>query len=163
MSAPAPPPPLSKEEFEKEKKAVIAVCNTIVGTLATSGPEGRAALMTTLAPKGSATHARWNLGKGFEYESFPDELADRPKWDTPPNTIEEAMDGEPTVMIDRDLAMVWSPFYFKVKGKLTHVGTNVFTLLKARWDSDGEKTWKVTGICDTARNPTEEERQRLDN
>lgn len=84
-------------------------------------------------------------------------------WSNPGKHNEE-IDGEPTVLIDHDLAMVWTPFWFRVYGEISHVGTNLFNLIKVYEDGgeSGKWEWKVVMASDTARLPTDEERKRLD-
>ena len=74
--------------------------------------------------------------------------------------------GEPTVLVDHDLAMVWTPYWVRVQDKITHVGTNCFTLLKGRWPegttgTEEEMEWKICGITDTGRLPSEEDLRRI--
>jgi hypothetical protein len=51
-----------------------------------------------------------------------------------------------------NLATVWAPFRAKINGIVDHVGVELFVLHKL----DGE--WKVTGLADSCRVPTEEEK-----
>lgn len=53
------------------------------------------------------------------------------------------------------LAAVWAPFRAKINGVVDHVGVELFVLHKL----NGE--WKVTGLADSSRRPTEEERLSL--
>lgn len=70
--------------------------------------------------------------------------------------IEERIwDPEVKVSEDGDLACVWAPFRAKINGQVHHVGVEVFVLHKV----DGE--WKVTGMADSCRYPTEEEKVSL--
>lgn len=84
-----------------------------------------------------------------------------------PGKHNEEIDGDATVLVDHDLAMVWTPFWFRTNGELSHVGTNCFHLLKVYQDGqetteNGKWEWKVVMACDTARAPTDEDRKRLD-
>ena len=47
------------------------------------------------------------------------------------------------IQIDEALAIDWTPYEFYVNQKLSHQGTNVFTLTKT------ENTWKIFAIIDT--------------
>jgi len=51
----------------------------------------------------------------------------------------EAFDGEPTVLVAGDVAMVWAPYVFHVDGELSHTGIDVFNLLRT------EDGWKIAG------------------
>jgi hypothetical protein len=50
-----------------------------------------------------------------------------------------------------NLAAVWAPFRAKINGVVDHVGVELFVLHKL----NGQ--WKVTGLADSCRLPTEEE------
>ncbi|GES61824.1 hypothetical protein P170DRAFT_349791 [Aspergillus terreus] len=54
-----------------------------------------------------------------------------------------------------DLAMVWAPFRGKINGVVDHVGVELFILHKF----NGQ--WKVTGLADSCRRPTDKETQML--
>lgn len=104
------------------------------------------------------------INKGFEYEQFPDDFAGRVPWDSiEAGELEEGLDGEPTILIDRDLAMAWTPYWVTRNNTLSHLGTNCFTLIKAAWDENSPQKveWKICGMTDTARPPTDEDRTRL--
>jgi len=54
------------------------------------------------------------------------------------------------VRVDEDLAVVWTPFEFRKDGKLSHEGTNCFSLVKG---CEGERSgeWLICGVSDTLR------------
>lgn len=47
------------------------------------------------------------------------------------------------IMIDGSMAHAWTPYEFYVNGKMSHSGTNSFTLLKEKGQ------WKIVHIIDT--------------
>lgn len=47
------------------------------------------------------------------------------------------------INIDDALAVAWTPYEFYVNDKLSHFGTNVFTLVKI------DNNWKIVSIIDT--------------
>lgn len=49
------------------------------------------------------------------------------------------------IQIDNSMAQVWTPYEFYIDGKLSHIGTNSFTLLLEN------NIWKVVHIIDTRR------------
>ncbi|KAL1878865.1 hypothetical protein Plec18167_004160 [Paecilomyces lecythidis] len=146
-----------------ERQAVLDVCLQLLSSLKTPGAAGRDMFLATLAPKGTACHARTMLNGDFQHETFPYEFADRIPWDSiTENELLEDLDGEPTVLIDHDLAMAWVPFVFTRDGAITHVGTGVYTLIKNAWDPEPQKEeWKICGMTDTGRRPSEEDIKRL--
>lgn len=68
---------------------------------------------------------------------------------------ERIWDPEVKVYEAGNLAAVWAPFRAKVDGVLDHVGVELFVLHKI----NGE--WKVTGLADSCRSPTDEEKSVL--
>ncbi|PYI30951.1 hypothetical protein BP00DRAFT_345101 [Aspergillus indologenus CBS 114.80] len=65
---------------------------------------------------------------------------------------ERIWDPEVKVYPSGSLAAVWAPFRAKVNGAVHHVGVELFILHKVN------NTWKVTGVADSCREPTEEEK-----
>ncbi|KAL4809955.1 hypothetical protein BDV18DRAFT_156328 [Aspergillus unguis] len=68
---------------------------------------------------------------------------------------ERIWDPEVKVYEAGNLAAVWAPFRAKVNGVVNHVGVELFILHKL----NGK--WKVTGLADSCRRPTEEEKVLL--
>ncbi|KAL4796209.1 hypothetical protein BDV19DRAFT_83400 [Aspergillus venezuelensis] len=54
-----------------------------------------------------------------------------------------------------NMAAVWAPFRAKVNGVVNHVGVELFILHKV------QGRWKVTGLADSCRRPTEDEKVLL--
>ncbi|MES2862578.1 MAG: nuclear transport factor 2 family protein [Bacteroidota bacterium] len=53
------------------------------------------------------------------------------------------------IQIDGSMAQVWTPYEFYVNEKLSHIGTNSFTLLLEN-NPEGSR-WKIVHIIDTRR------------
>ncbi|KAL4878621.1 hypothetical protein BJY04DRAFT_195191 [Aspergillus karnatakaensis] len=68
---------------------------------------------------------------------------------------ERIWDPEVKVYEAGNLAAVWAPFRAKVDGVVDHVGVELFILHKLNG------RWKVTGLADSCRRPTEEEKTLL--
>ncbi|KAJ5621510.1 hypothetical protein N7528_006293 [Penicillium herquei] len=64
---------------------------------------------------------------------------------------ERIWDPEVKIQEGSNLAAVWASFRAKVNGVVDHVGVEIFILHKIQ----GE--WKVTGLADSCRKPTEDE------
>ncbi len=60
-----------------------------------------------------------------------------------PNTTLEERLLSYQINIDEALAIAWTPYEFYINGKLSHFGTNVFTLIKT------DTSWKIVSIIDT--------------
>jgi len=65
---------------------------------------------------------------------------------------ERIWDPEVKVYEAGNLAAVWAPFRAKINGTVDHVGVELFILHRL----NGE--WKVTGLADSCRRPTEDEK-----
>lgn len=157
-------------ELSRDGQAALAVCKKALDSLTIRGPEGRAQFVSTLALGGQVCHARPSQDPAvpsrlITYEKNEEEFPNRIAWDSG-DTLEEGIDDgeggrEVVVLVDHDIAMVWTPFWFRRNGALTSVGTNCFTLVKHPLDATGSEGWKIVGMTDTGRLPSEEERQRL--
>ena len=53
------------------------------------------------------------------------------------------------IQIDNSMAQVWTPYEFYIDGKLSHIGTNSFTLLLEK--TPETSGWKIVHIIDTRR------------
>jgi Putative lumazine-binding len=50
---------------------------------------------------------------------------------------------DPTVMVHKTIAMVWTPYDFYIDGQFSHCGIDCFTLVKT------EEGWKISGVVFT--------------
>lgn len=162
-----------KQDLSSDGQAVLALCKKLLATLLIKGAEGKAQFISTISPRGQACHARPSREAGvpspvISFENNESEFPNRIPWDTT-DAMEEGIDDgeggrEVVVLVDHDIAMVWTPYWFKTNGVLTHVGTNCFTLAKFPAGKKGEgevEGWKIVGMTDTGRYPSEEEKERL--
>ncbi|KAJ7203061.1 hypothetical protein GGX14DRAFT_652505 [Mycena pura] len=65
----------------------------------------------------------------------------------PSREMAEPITGDPVVLVDREIAMAWTPYEFLVDGTLDHVGTDIWSLVK----QDGR--WLITGLVDNSHKP----------
>lgn len=157
-------------DLSPDTQAALAVVEACLTSLKIGGDQGRAQFVSTMHPQGRMSHARYYQGKPVFFHDLPHELADYvgPAWEGGV-VFEECIDGEPVVMVDHDLAMIWTPFWVRVDGVLASVGTNCFSLLKitsgdgteppkGEWGSpECNWVWKITVLNDTGRSPTSAE------
>jgi hypothetical protein len=175
----------AQDSHQVDEKLVLAVVEKCLGSLEIGGAQGREVFLSTMAPFITACHSRAGLFPSgltaeqlsqppytqpkIQHEVSAEGFASRMKWDTwKPGDMREGVDGKATVMIDHDLAMVWCPFWFLNCGKITHVGTNCFTLLRGSWNEptggepgEAKVEWKIVGMTDTGRLPTKQDLSRL--
>ncbi|KAF9888157.1 hypothetical protein FE257_009294 [Aspergillus nanangensis] len=136
-------PPSSSPEVD----AIIAVTNGFLRALSAKSPVEfdkyciHAGGMS-LWPPAPLTPRFCTIGVFVQHISKVEDEIDERIWD-------------PEVKVSElgDLAAVWAPFRAKVNGVLDHVGVELFVLHKL------EGRWKVTGLADSCRWPTEEERE----
>ena len=145
---------VSAEEYEI--KQIIAVARGFLSALSTKSRAGfnkhciRAGGMSLSPPSSPLLSPSSAAGTGIRFctlgtfvehiSSLRDNITER-FWD-------------PQVKIDdaRDFAAVWAPFRAQVNGVVDHVGVELFVLHRI----DGH--WKVTGLADSCRFPSDEER-----
>ena len=53
--------------------------------------------------------------------------------------VREAFDGQPTILIDGDVGIVWTAYTFEVDGEPSHIGVDAFTLIRT------EEGWRIAG------------------
>lgn len=94
----------------------------------------------SLSPPAPTALRFCTIGSFIEYVATLTDDIDERIWD-PEVKVHEA----------GNLATVWAPFRAKINGVVDHVGVELFVLHKL----NGE--WKVTGLADSCRRPTEEE------
>lgn len=142
-----------------------------------SEPDGPDRFLSTVAPGFRACRARpsqhplWSP-QTISNEKKEGEVPNRIRWesedDKPDDKPEEGIDNAKggrlvVVLVDHNIAMVWRPYWLKRNGRVTHVGTYCFTLAKHPTDTSGNNMeWKVVGLTDTRRPPSEEDRKRLE-
>jgi hypothetical protein len=96
-------------------------------------------MLALVLSSGSATLVR-NDGPIF---TTPQGVVDRIPFDYPP----EIISAQPTVLVDREIAMAWNSYEFYFDGVVHHVGTHIWSLL----NQDGK--WVISGLADNSRVP----------
>lgn len=93
----------------------------------------------TVLPGAAFANVRETDGKAeVRHFSMAQSLSQRA---TDQRTLRESIVGEPTVLIEGDIATVWCKYEFHVDGKLSHTGIDSFSLFRT---PDG---WRVAGGC----------------
>jgi hypothetical protein len=129
-----------------EIEAIIAVTQGFLAALSTKSRVDfekhcvRAGGMS-LSPPSPIAPRFCTIGSFIEHVATLKDEIDERIWD-PEVKVHEA----------GNLATVWAPFRAKINGVVDHVGVELFVLHKF----NGE--WKVTGLADSCRRPTEEEK-----
>ncbi|HJP76011.1 MAG TPA: nuclear transport factor 2 family protein [Pseudonocardiaceae bacterium] len=123
------------DDAGNERQAVLDTVHAFLDTIPRKDVEGMRAL---LVPGGSIVRSRDGETICTPMMEFPDLMPARPG-------AREELFYRPTVLIDDDIAMVWTRYDFLVDGELHHWGTNIFSLLKR----DGR--WRLSAIADNGR------------
>lgn len=137
--------PALEHGLSEEAQAIIAVTQGFLTALNTKSRVDfekhciRAGGMS-LAPPSPTALRFCTIGSFIEHVATLKDDIDERIWD-PEVKVHEA----------GNLATVWAPFRAKINGVVDHVGVELFVLHKL----NGE--WKVTGLADSCRLPTEEE------
>lgn len=121
---------------DADAAAVLAPVNALFAALAAR--DGQAVLAQTL-PQGRATavDAGGQL-RPMSWQEFAAGLKPGPE------RLEEQLT-DPAIDVDGDIAMVWSPYVFRINGQLRHCGTDHFDLVRV----DGH--WKLLNATWTQR------------
>jgi hypothetical protein len=136
LASPAPPPP-STRGLDADP-SVVAVMTPIKALLAGVAAHDSAAVLAVIRPEGTATVAVEKPDGSFllRHPSWADFVAGvKPG----PERLEPRLK-EPTVKVDGDIAMAWTPYVFWIDGKVHHCGTNHFDLVR---ENGG---WKILNV-----------------
>lgn len=130
---------ISIMEIEKnvlsDEESVLKTVKTFLGGIQA---RSKSDMLNSILPTGSACLLRDNKPITITLPA----VIDRTPFDTT-QVLDETMH-DPHVLIDQNIAMVWAPYKFFVDGKLDHVGTNIFTMLKQ------EGKWVISGVADNS-------------
>ncbi|KAJ7641819.1 hypothetical protein FB45DRAFT_739250 [Roridomyces roridus] len=61
-----------------------------------------------------------------------------------PKEMSEILSAKPTIFVDRDIAMAWTPYEFYIDNVLDHEGTNIWSFAR----QDGR--WFISGLADNS-------------
>ncbi|KAJ7641813.1 hypothetical protein FB45DRAFT_901073 [Roridomyces roridus] len=125
--------------FSEEQLAVLAVAEKF---LAGIGARDKESMLAQILPSGGATLLR----NGAPIFTTLGGVVERIPFDHP-KEISEIISGQPTIFVDRDLAMAWTPYEFYIDNVLDHEGTDIWSFAK----QDGR--WFVSGVADNSHKP----------
>ncbi|KAJ7227600.1 hypothetical protein B0H12DRAFT_1240514 [Mycena haematopus] len=128
--------------FTDDQVAVIAVAEKFLGGIAARDKEG---MLSLILPSGGATLIRNDTPLFMNLT----DVVERIPFDHP-QEMSEIISAQPTVLVDHEIAMAWTPYEFYFDDVLHHVGTNIWSLLK----KDGK--WVISGLADNSRAPDAE-------
>lgn len=127
--------------FSEEQLAVLAVAEKFL-----HGIEARDKdlMLAQIFPSGGATLLR----NGTPIFTTLLGVIERTPFDHP-QSIAEVISGQPTIFVDRDLAMAWTPYEFLYDNVVHHIGTINWSFAKQ------EGKWLVSAVADNAHPPKE--------
>ncbi|KAJ6458062.1 hypothetical protein C8R47DRAFT_167768 [Mycena vitilis] len=124
--------------FSEDQLAVLDVAEKFL-----KGISGDKQLMLDqVLPGGGATLLR----NGKPFFTTLTGVVERIPFDDP-RALSEFISGQPTILVDRDLAMAWTPYEFWIDEALDHVGTDIWAFAK----QDGR--WYVSALADNSHKP----------
>ncbi|KAJ7193093.1 hypothetical protein GGX14DRAFT_479103 [Mycena pura] len=123
-----------------DERAVLAVAEAFLRGIGARDPE---LMRAQILPDGGATLLRDGTPI---YTTLAGVIARIP-FDHP-KEISEVISAQPTILVDRNIAMAWTPYEFYIDGKMTHSGTDIWSFAK----QDGR--WLVSGVADNAHKPS---------
>ncbi|KAJ7110769.1 hypothetical protein C8R43DRAFT_1041788 [Mycena crocata] len=125
--------------FSEEQLAVLAVAENFLRGI---GARDKKLMLDQILPSGGATLLR----NGTPIFTTLSAVVERIPFDHP-KEISEIISGQPTILVDGDIAMAWTPYEFLIDNVVDHVGTDIWSFLK----QNGR--WRVSGVADNSRKP----------
>lgn len=119
---------------DADREAILQVVQTTFDAIATGD---RAVWESVLLEEGTFTSIRGEAGsRSVGYSSFEQSLARQDSQDR--GYLERMWDQ--VVLVDGDIAMVWTPYDFHINGNFSHAGIDVIVLLRT------DAGWKIATI-----------------
>ena len=128
----------SAQSFDPECQAVLKTVEDFLGGIENRDKE---AMLQLVLPEGGATLLR----NGQPLHMSMRGVVERLEFD--PETVKVESIRDPLILVDGDIAMAWTPYEFHIDGRLHHLGTNIFSLLRR----DGR--WLISGVADYSAPP----------
>jgi hypothetical protein len=121
--------------YQGEEEAILATLHALLDAIAA---RDAAVMREVLMPEGVSTHVRDGKILHVRFEDLPS------RWTAGTVQAEERI-GEPLILVDEDIAVVWAGYDVYVDGEAHHWGTNIVSFCK----QDGR--WRISGIADNGR------------
>ncbi|KAJ6455281.1 hypothetical protein C8R47DRAFT_211506 [Mycena vitilis] len=134
-----PGPRYSTDGYSEEQLAVLAVAEIFLQGIAARDKD---LMLAHILPSGGATLLR----NGSPIFTTLAGVVERIPFDHP-QEMSEVISGQPTIVVDRDLAMAWTPYEFLFDNVVHHVGTDIWSFAK----QDGK--WFISSVADNSHKP----------
>ncbi|KAJ7130429.1 hypothetical protein C8R44DRAFT_65766 [Mycena epipterygia] len=125
--------------FSEEQLAILAVAETFLSGISA---RDKNLMLAQILPSGGATLLR----NGSPLFTTLTGVVERVPFDHP-KELSEIISAQPTVLVDRDLAMAWTPYEFLIDNVIDHVGTDIWGFAK----QDGR--WFISTLADNSHKP----------
>ncbi|KAF9461367.1 hypothetical protein BDZ94DRAFT_1310643 [Collybia nuda] len=125
--------------FTSDERAIVKVAENFLEGI---GARNKTLMLDQVLPSGGATLLRNEVPIFTNLTG----LIDRIPFDLP-QSMEERISGQPVVRVDKDIAMLWTPYEFLIAGVIDHVGTDIWSFAK----QNGR--WLISGVADNSRAP----------
>lgn len=132
--------PALRLDGDADRAAVLAVVQRSFDAIAAQGEEGAKIWEEVLLDRGSMSSVRTQDGtNAVSTRTFAEHLQRTASAKAGPSYLERMWDQ--TVLIEGDIAVVWTPYDFWLGGEFSHGGIDVVTLLRT------EDGWKVASFA----------------
>ncbi|KAJ7457390.1 hypothetical protein FB451DRAFT_1564237 [Mycena latifolia] len=131
----------STNGFSDDQRAVLAVAEKF---LLGVGTRDKNLMVEQILPSGAAALLR----NGAPIFTTLAGVVERIPFDHPKD-IAEIISGQPTIFVDRDIAMAWTPYEFWIDHAIDHGGSIIWSFVKR------DAKWLISGAADNFHKPDE--------
>lgn len=133
-------PPALRRDGDTERAAVLAVVQRSFDAIQAQGEEGARIWREVLLDRGSMSSVRARDGaRATSGRSFAEHLERTANAEPGPSYLERMWDQ--TVLVEGDVAVVWTPYDFWLGGEFSHGGVDVITLLRT------DEGWRIASFA----------------
>jgi hypothetical protein len=125
--------------FTEDQLAVLDVAEKFLSGISSRDKE---LMLSLILPSGGATLLR----NGTPLFTTVGGVVERIPFDDP-RELSEIISAQPTILIDRDIAMAWTPYEVYIDGVLDHVGSDIWGFVKQHGK------WFVSILADNSHKP----------
>ena len=136
----SPPTPALRPDGDPERAAILAVVERSFDAIQAQGEEGARIWREVLLDRGSMSSVRTRDGaRATSVRTFAEHLERTAGAEPGPGYLERMWDQ--TVLVEGDVAVVWTPYDFWLGGEFSHGGVDVITLLRT------DEGWRIASFA----------------
>lgn len=134
------PPSALRPPGDPDREAVLAVIQSAFDAIAAQGEEGAGMWEELLLERGTMSSVRNRDGVPVTRSTTFAEHVERTAGSSPEQSYLERM-WDATVLVEGDIAVVWTPYDFWLDGEFSHGGIDAATLLRT------EDGWRIASLA----------------